>query len=354
MSAAASQGPAPAIDPATRVVIWGAGAMGGTIGAYLARAGHDVVFVDIEEAHVRAIREQGLRISGPIARFETAATAFTVAETSGVFPLILLCVKAHHTETAMADLLPHLAENGVVVSVQNGLNETTIARLAGATRTFGCFVNFGADYLEPGVIHYGGRGTVVVGEIDGRPTPRAASIHGLFRTFDDRAILSDNVWGYLWSKLAYASMLFATALSDDGIADALDRPAHRDVYGGLAREVVRVALVRRIRLEPFDGFDPAAFVPDAPAELVVRSLDGLVAHNRRSAKTHSGIWRDLAVRRRRTEVDAQLGPVVAHARELGLPVPLNERLIAYIHEIEAGVRSQTAANIDELAAAAGH
>jgi 2-dehydropantoate 2-reductase len=353
MNLSESKRPAPAIDADAPVVIWGAGAMGGTIGACIARTGLDVIFVDTVEAHVRAMREEGLRITGPIVGFTIPAPAFTVAELEGRFPLILLCVKAHHTEAALAGLLPHLADDGVVVSVQNGLNETTIARLAGEARTFGCFVNFGADYLEPGVVHYGGRGTVVVGEIDGRETPRARSIHDVFRRFDERAILSDNVWGYLWSKLAYASMLFGTALTDDGIADALDRPRHRPVYASLAREVVRVALARGVRLMPFDGFDPAAYVPDAPDPIVARSLDEIVAHNRRSAKTHSGIWRDLAVRRRRTEVDAQLGPVVGYAHELGLPAPLNERLIAFIHEIEDGARPQTADNLDRLAEAAG-
>jgi len=353
MSAAGSTGPAPSIDPAVPVVVWGAGAMGGTIGAHVARAGRDVIFVDAVEEHVRAIRERGLRITGPVAELTATARAFTPAELAGRFTLILLCVKAHHTESAMAGLLPHLADDGTVVSVQNGLNETTIARLAGAARTFGCFVNFGADYLDPGVIHHGGRGTVVVGEIDGRNTPRARSIHELFLTFDDRAILSDNVWGYLWSKLAYASQLFATALSDDGIADALARPEHRAVYTELAREVVRVALARGVRLERFDGFDPAAFGPDAPPDLVTRSLDDMVAHNRRSAKTHSGIWRDLAVRKRRTEVDAQLGPVSEYARELGLSAPLNERVIAMIHEIEEGRRPQAAANLDRLAETVG-
>lgn len=350
MNLTESTGPAPAIDTAAPVVIWGAGAMGGTIGACLARAGRDVIFVDTVEEHVRAIRERGLRITGPVAGFDVPASAFTVAELAAEYGLILLCVKAHHTGSAMAGLLPHLAAGGTVVSVQNGLNETTIARLAGAARTFGCFVNFGADYIEPGVIHWGGRGTVVVGEIDGQETPRARSIHEIFRAFDDRAILSGNVWGYLWSKLAYASQLFGTALSDDGIADALARPEHRAVYTELAREVVRVARARAVRLEPFDGFDPAAFGPDASPERVTRSLDDMVAHNRRSAKTHSGIWRDLAVRKRRTEVEAQLGPVVAHARELELPAPLNERLIAMIHEIEEGTRAQAATNLDELAA----
>jgi 2-dehydropantoate 2-reductase len=330
------------------VVIWGAGAMGGTIGAHLVRAGHDVRFVDIVPEHVAAMNAGGLHITGPIADFHVPADALLPDAIDGPLGLVLLCVKAHHTADATRMLAPHLASDGVVVSVQNGLNEPVIAEIVGSPRTFGCFVNFGADYIGPGSIHYGGRGTVAAGETDGRISPRAHAIHALFRAFDERAILTGNVIGYLWSKLAYAAMLFATALSDEGIADALDRPAHRPVYAALAREVVHVAIAEGVRLEPFDGFDPGAYGSWSAA--TTASLDALSAHNRRSAKTHSGIWRDLAVRRRRTEVDAQLGPIVHAGRRHGIETPLNERIIEMIHEIERGQRAHTSTNLDALGA----
>ena len=329
------------------VLVWGAGAMGGTIGAHLVRAGRDVLFVDAAADHVAAMNERGLRVTGPVSTLDVPARAVTPDRVMGRHRLALLAVKAHHTPEAVRTLAPHLAPDGVVVSVQNGLNEEVIAREVGLDRTFGCFVNFGADYLEPGVVHYGGRGAVVVGELDGARTPRAEEIHRLFRAFDDRALLSDNVHGYLWSKLAYAAMLFATALTDDAIADALARPAHRDVFIDLARETVAVARARGVRLEAFDGFDPAAFAPGAGSDAAAVSLDGLVAHNRRSAKTHSGIWRDLAVRKRRTEVDAQLGPIVAHGAEAGVPTPLVARLVQLVHEVEDG-RPRSPANLDAL------
>ena len=104
---------------------------------------------------------------------------------------------------------------------------STIAEVVGAERTVGAFVNFGADYLEPGVIHYGGRGAVVVGEIDGRITPRVDGDSRRVARLRRRAIVTPNIWGYLWGKEAYGAMLFATALTNDSIADALAMPAYR-------------------------------------------------------------------------------------------------------------------------------
>jgi 2-dehydropantoate 2-reductase len=214
----------------------------------------------------------------------------------------------------------------------------------------GCFVNFGADYLEPGVIQYAGRGAVVLGEIDGRITPRVKELHRVFMDFDDRAIVTGNIWGYLWGKLGYGAQLFATALTNDSIADALADPRYREIYIEIAREVMRVAQARRINPEGFNGFDPHAFAPDADRDLAERSLDEMVAHNRKSAKTHSGIWRDIAVRKRRTETDAQLGPIVTIGAEAGVPTPLVSRLIALMHDVEDGRLPQSHETLDLLKA----
>src|SRR5437867_110575 len=331
-----------------KLLVWGAGATGGTIGARLARAGHDVTFVDRADEHVAAISRAGLRIEGPLAQFVARAPAFVPDDLVGEFEHVILAVKAQDTADATRALAPHLSRDGYVVSAQNGLNELVIKSIVGDTRTMGCFVNFGADYLEPGVIQYAGRGAVVLGEIDGRITPRIEELHRAFLDFDDRAIVTTNIWGYLWGKLAYGAQLFATALTNDAIADALADPSYRDVYVEIAREVMRVARARHITPEGFNGFDPHAFAPDADRKVAGRSLDQMVAFNRKSAKTHSGIWRDIAVRKRRTETDAQLGPIVALAAEAGVPTPMVSRLIALMHEVEDGRRSQSHETLDLL------
>ncbi len=331
-----------------RLLIWGAGAIGGTIGAYLVRAHHDVTLVDNAAAHVDAINSGGLAITGPIAEFTVQAPAFTPETLTGQWETILLCVKAQDTAAATQALAPHLAPDGYVVSVQNGLNELVISEIVGKARTVGSFVNFGADYMEPGVIMYGGRGAVVLGELDGARTPRIEELHRALLDFDANAIITPNIWGFLWGKLAYGAQLFVTALTNESIADALADPAYRDVYIAIAREVMRVAAAQGIVPEAFNGFDPHAFTPAADEATALRSLDDMVAHNRKSAKTHSGIWRDLAVRKRRTEADAQLGPIVTFGAQAGVPTPLTALTIVQIHEIEEGQRPQQLANLDEL------
>jgi 2-dehydropantoate 2-reductase len=144
--------------------------------------------------------------------------------------------------------------------------------------------------------------------------------------------------------------VFATALTNESIAVCLAEPSYRPVLIALARVVVAIATAAGIKLEPFDGFDPRAFLPNSGAA-AEESLDALVAHNRRSAKSHSGIWRDLAIRKRKTEVEAQLGPISVTAEKLGLTAPLTRRTADLIHDIEDGRRPLSWDTLAELAKA---
>jgi 2-dehydropantoate 2-reductase len=135
----------------------------------------------------------------------------------------------------------------------------------------------------------------------------------------------------------------------DQPADALASPEHLDLYRALAGEIMAVAAAEGVKPEGFNGFDPGAFGPGGDAARVQRSIDEMVAHNRASAKSHSGIWRDLAVRKRKTEVDAQVAIIAEIAGRHGLAIPITRRLVEFIHDIEDGRRQMSWANLDLLA-----
>ena len=333
----------------------GAGAIGGTIGAHLARSGHEVLLVDSAVDHVHAIERAGLTIEGRTT-FRVRVPAVTVAGLADALrgrppEAVLLAVKAMHTAAALEPVAPLLGPESFVVSMQNGLNEKVIAGRIGAARTVGAFVNFGADYLEPGRIMYGGAGALYLGELDGRMTPRLMALGRVLReSFLENTTLTPNIWGYLWGKLGYGAILFATATVDETMADVLGDLTCRPALANLAGEVVRVADAEGVRSEGFDGYDPDAmrFAASRDWAAIHRSLDRLAEFNRHSLKQKSGVWRDLAVRRRRTEVDHQIGPVVEVARVHGLEAPLNQRLVELIHALEEGRRPMARANLDEL------
>ena len=331
-----------------RIIIWGAGAIGGTLGAYLIRQGQDVLFVDVDEDHVAAINQSGLHISGPVETFSVKAQALMPAQLDETCQVILLCTKAQHTRQATESLVGCLAADGFVMSVQNGLNELIIQDIVGRRRTVGAFVNFGADYLGPGKIFFGGRGAVVIGELDGKSTARLKRMESLFRHFDANTRTTDDLWGYLWGKEAYGAMLFVTALTHESIADALADMNYRPLYIKAAQEILRLADKIGVRPRAFNGFEPTAFLADDAAKMN-ESLEALVAFNRQSAKTHSGIWRDLAVRKRETEA-AMFDIILSEGDKVQFAMPFTRRWIEMIHEIEDGRREQSLVNLEQLKA----
>lgn len=330
------------------ILIWGAGAIGGVLGAYWARAGLPVLMVDIVREHVEICRTSGLSITGPVDQFTQLVPAVTPDELEGVFEVIVLAVKAQATEAALAMLMAHLAPGGYVLSAQNGLNELVIARAVGQERTMGCFVNFGADWLGAGEILFGNRAAVVVGEVDGSVRERTRQMHRALLVFEPQAILTDNVWGYLWGKLAYGAMLFATALTGDSMTKNFADPQRFIAFDQLAREVMAVAAARGVVPVGFNGFDPSCFAPGASDAGARASIAALAEFNSHTAKTHSGIHRDLAVRKRKTEVDPQIGVIVALGREVGIATPAIACLVALIHDIEDGRRQLAYETFDVL------
>ncbi len=337
-----------------RVTVVGAGAIGGTVGVLLHQAGHQVVLVDRDAAHVATINRDGFRISGIIDAVEhvPAITPDGLADLvrdGGPLGLVVLAVKAMDTEAAVEQIRPHLAPDGCVISYQNGLNEATIARLVGAERTIGAFVHFGADLIDPGHVVLATRPPTYISELDGRETPRIREIAKLLAAVTAVEI-TDNLQGYLWGKLGYAALAFVVSSVDAPIDEVVMVPEARRAIRGAVAEVVDVARAQGIHLEDIHGFAPGLFDRCNPHR--IEETDALfarwAAEGKTAIKRHMGIHRDIKVRKRRTEVDYQIGPVVERGRDLGVPIPVSERLVALIHEIEAGERAQDWSTIAEL------
>lgn len=318
--------------------------------AYWARHGLNVTCVDCNKEHVEQINAGGLAITGPIETFTQPLFAITPEQVRGPLKKVYLATKAIHTAQAVRQIAPFLAADGYVVSWQNGLNEHEIASVVGKERTIGSFINFSADLAGPGTIHFGGMGATVVGELDGRITPRIQALHKNMKIFNPDAILTDNIFGFLWSKLGYGAMLFAEATSNRGITEMFEMEKWQDLLIELGREVCSVARAENIRLLPFNGYDPEAYGPDADRARGKASLLALAEHNRPHTKTHSGVWRDLAVHKRKTEVDSIMGAIVPVAEKHGIDIPLTRQVIQAIKSIESGQDLQGDHHMDKMAA----
>lgn len=334
------------------ITVWGAGAIGGITGGALTRAGHDALLVDSHEGHVAALKRDGLSVEDARGNWHVPVRSALPPEVRGPLGLVLLAVKSQATPSALDQIVPYLTDASVVVSIQNGLNEELIAARIGAARTVGCLVNWAADWIAPGRIQFGGSGSFALGELDGRITPRVRELGDLLAVVQPTTV-TENIWGCLWAKTCLAALLFATALTDETVYDVVERPfPTQRMLVLLVAEAMAVAEAAGVRLVAFDEYEPALYRKGAAGNRA--AIEEAMAHisrfYRRHTKVKTGVWRDLVVRKRKTEVDSQLGIVAAKGRRLGIATPLVDRVAAMIHDLEDGRRTMGWENLDELVA----
>jgi 2-dehydropantoate 2-reductase len=346
-----------------KIAIVGCGAIGGLAGFYMAQAGESVLFVDQNAEHVRAIRERGISVNGvygPMAIGpQRACVPAEIPEP--LDGLVFLACKSQHTAAATTQLLPFLTPDACVVSLQNGMNEPVIARIAGAARTMGALPDYGGAYLDPGILEAVHEGTVYVGEIDGTVTPRAREAARLLGIGRNRCELLTDMMGRVWTKQVYNSQIVPTALIDGTVMETLGHKKMQRLAAVLVREALRVSDAAGVRIHSDAWFDPSLYHPKTPEDTarLLAKYDALVAHlgahqvtagpgGYKYVKTASGIHWDIVHRKRKSEA-AHL-TVTAVAPIYGVPVPLNARLSEMIGEIEDGKRALGWHNLDELAA----
>jgi 2-dehydropantoate 2-reductase len=338
---------APAYYAAVRFTIVGAGAIGGITGAHLIKAGHDVTFVETAEDHLAAIRERGLTIEGVSELTVRPRSTLRPRELRPPLGTVICAVKTLHTREALAPVAPLLAPDEYVLSMQNGLAYYDLIEAVGADRTLVACFNFGGHYSAPGRVVHGTLGGFHIGELQGGVTGRVRALRDALSAVQ-RCEASDNVLGCVWSKIAMASIFFATALVDADVKDILSRRRYDELMADLVAETVDAADAMGVRLIELHGFDPEALRRGRRTPQVVgRALDSIASSfNPRQQRT--GIWIDLAVRKRKTEAEPQLGRLIAEAARHGVTMPLNRAVFELITEMENGRRSFAWENLDEV------
>ncbi|HYR97271.1 MAG TPA: ketopantoate reductase family protein [Candidatus Binatus sp.] len=332
-----------------RVWCVGAGAIGGTVAARLARAGQDPIVIDRDPEHVRQLRAPGLRVDGLDGGVVTPLGAYTPGEAAalpGRCDLLLLAVRSGATEPALVPLVPRLGPETDVVSLQNGLNEERIAALIGAPRTIGCVVGFGATWIGPGRVEVTSSGELVIGRLDGTTDERLERAAGLLaHAFPTRT--TDNIVGALWGKMLVNAVTVLGALGGLLLGDLV--AWNPRVLAYVVAEGVDVATAEAVRLDDVFSLVPAALVATRGEGWLETLERALGAVGRHFGRVKSVTWRDFELGRP-TEIAAVTGEIVRRGAVRRVATPLNAAAYAMLREIEAGGRRIARSNLEALAA----
>ncbi|MDP2601551.1 MAG: 2-dehydropantoate 2-reductase N-terminal domain-containing protein [Deltaproteobacteria bacterium] len=330
-----------------RMIVIGTGPIGGIIGGRLARAGHDMTFVDIDKEHVAAIREKGLQVDVPDGPFNVKINVVFPDEVDGKFNIGFIAVRSNYTPDALNMVMPHLAEDGLLVSLQNGINPPLLEEKVGTDRTVGVAIRMGCQKLGPAHVQTATRGHLYVGHLHGRRTPQLEKLNGLLDAVIPSEI-TDNILGVLWSKLTYTCLGYYGSLTDASlVTSCADEPSRRMLTEFFA-EVVAVGTAAGARFIPLAEYNPPDFYPSHPFEKRLAALN-------ESAKSwklddRKGPLRQIQ-KGIKTEVDFTLAHVVREGERLKIPTPLCRSVLEMIHELESGKRRLGMQNYVELSAA---
>ncbi|MCZ6590493.1 MAG: 2-dehydropantoate 2-reductase [Alphaproteobacteria bacterium] len=333
-----------------RIAVVGTGANGAAFGADMIRAGLDVTFIEQWPAHVEAMRANGLRVEMPEETVTTPIRVFHMCEVAMLrepFDIVLLGVKAYDTRWACELIKPLVAQDGLVVGLQNGMTIDDVASIMGAERTLGAVIEVAAYMFEPGVVgrQTGPAGTWFgIGAYDESTRGREAEVADVLRHAGEVEI-KDDIRSAKWMKLVVnAAEFLPSSILNLPLAEAVKLPGIRDVMVASGREAVRTALALGHDLVPiFGNTRVEANDPDRYATVLLDAvLTGWTLPD-----TKVTVLQDW-IKERRAEVNDINGLVVREQMRLGGEAPVNTRLVEIAHRIERGELKADPSNADLL------
>ncbi len=328
-----------------KIAVMGAGAMGGIVAIGLHRGGNDVTIIDPWRPHVEAIRTVGLLMTEGYTGARTewrgvipALHTDELDQVEGKLDIVVLSVKGYNTRKYAELIRPYLADDAMVVSVQNGINEPIIAEVVGPERTIGCETLMAAQTWEPGHIHrtHGGGSTpgaveYMIGEYSGGTTPRMEGLAQMFRESVGTCEVSDHVMDEVWTKFIVncGGNLLAAITSWDTRELTLNGTAR--LRWALQAEAIAVGEQLGIKFGGFGGSVGVIFSAQDVKEAAAGSRPDLEELVVEQAKAMTRVTRPStlhdALRGMPMEVEQLNGYVVERAEQLEIPTPYNRAIV---------------------------
>ena len=336
----------------TRILIEGIGSVGGLLAGELLARGHDLTLVTGNAAITAAINARGIAIDTPERKFSVASKAYTSLTELPAgcrFDSAWLLMMAGAVESAAHATLPVLTDDGTLVSFQNGMVAERVAAIAGAARVINASVVFGAVMTAPGCYLRNTRGAMFIGQPGVREvTPQLAALKAMLDLAAPTTV-SLNIEGVLWAKLAWnCAVSGLCAVSGQLFGEVVVTAVGQRAFLGIYREALDTAHARGISVERIVIEHARFYAPhDADAETLAVHCTAVAGLAERFGQVVPSALQSLQ-RGRRTEIPYLNGYLADSATAIGLAAPLNKKLANMIEEIEAGQRTMSATNLEEL------
>jgi 2-dehydropantoate 2-reductase len=336
------------MEVSKRILVVGAGAVGGVTAAILAHEKHDVWLIAKYPELAEKISGEGMRVSGHCGNFSIRVPAVTkAAELEGKFDFVFMATKADALINVTREILPYLHEQSRVVSMQNGICEEALASVAGSIRTIGCVVGWGATMLAPGKVEMTSGGEFVIGNWGRDRDEKLEEVAGILRHILPTETTHD-ILSHLYSKLIINSCITTLgAISGLYLGQMLSKRYIRIIFIEIIREAIMVADAMGIRVMPYAGkldyyrFLKPGMLASFRRHLTIRAI-GFKYRKLKSSSLQS------LERGRKTEIDYFNGYISSKGKKCGVQTRVNSKLTRMVQEIENGMRSISVNSLKEI------
>ncbi len=329
-----------------RAAIYGAGSLGTILGAFITREGGQIELINRNIKHVQALREHGAHVTGTV-DFVQKVVVYTPEEMSGKYDVFFLMTKQQHNAEVVNYLKDFLNEDGVIVTLQNGLPELQISETVGEDRVLGCTVAWGATMTEPGVSELTSAPdslTFSLGYIGDKPGHHFDEVKALLEKMGPVEV-ENNFIGTRWSKLLINSSFSGmSAVCGSTFGQAAKQKGSRKIIQAIIKECIEVCKAGGIKIEPIQGKDVVKLLDyNNPVKKAI-SFAIIPIAIKKHALLKASMLQDIE-HGKKTEVDAINGSVCAYGRKVGVPTPFNDKVVEIIHAIEDGQLSPSFDNV---------
>ena len=329
-----------------RYAIYGAGSLGTVLGAYITKNGGQIDLINRNRAHVDALRANGAIIKGTV-NMTVPVTALTPDEMSGKYDVILLLTKQLLNREVVTFLSDFLAEDGVIVTLQNGLPEPGIAEIVGSHRTMGCVVEWGAALTAPGICTLTSEVDSLsfhMGKMEGISDEKFAEVKALLELMCP-VYEESNLIGARWSKLLINATFSGLGTVVGGVfGDVSENKDVRRIAIRCMKECIDVGHAAGAQFAPVQGKNITAlfYYKNALKRAFATALLPIAMKKHRAIEP--SMLQDLK-KGKKCEVDAINGVVCEWGAKCGVPTPINDRIVDVIKKCESGELKPEAQNI---------
>lgn len=315
----------------------GAGSLGTILGAYVTKAGYDVVLIDPYQEHVDALNREGAHVTGTV-EFTQPVKAITPDQMEGVYDLIIYMAKQTFNDTAIPQIQAHIDENSTVCVCQNGIPEYAVSKAIGKDRVVGAPVGWGATFKGPGCSELTteqGRLNFTLGSLDGPINDRVKKTQPILESMGEVHV-SENLMGLRWTKLlmnaTFSGLSSALGTTFGGVMDD-------DVAMGLilkiGKECLDVAAGKGITMEPYEGYDFYQAFKRGDKKTNEASIKLIREIWKPHYKLTASMAQDL-MKGRKCEINDINGVVCDAGKECSVPTPVNDKVVEVVCGIQDG------------------